>query len=341
LGKISKKSNSKKTQGDKSLKGLVNLACEFKELEEVRSLYDSIENLIKNEFSANEFLVYSKPSKVENPEYLRIHWNKKKVSKYNQEYLEFFLGIIKKEKDNFNTHISEIIKEENYYCLPIGVKDDQFFFCVWKCDVTIIEDFTENLIKFIETRFTMIKMWEEIAKDKELIYRDDVTNLFNQRKLTIDLESSISRYHKFKENFSVLFIDIDHFKSVNDGYGHLIGTKLLSDMALVLQKVLRTADLVYRYGGDEFVVILPATDLDTGTMIAERVLIDVKAETFYINESEDSKKLSVSIGVAEFPKNARNQMEILAIADKMMYEAKESGRGKVITASAKIQEFKR
>jgi diguanylate cyclase (GGDEF)-like protein len=341
LAKSNKKVLSKRPSLEHSLQALLNLICEFKELEDVRTLYESIEQLLSKEFSAFPFLVYSKPANLESPQYLRNHWNKKEIKKYDDNQLQEFLKFITDSKDEFKKCKSKLIEESFYYSLPIGEKNDQLFFCVWSCNDVIPDDFIDYLLKFIDTTHSMIKKWEEVAKVKELIYRDDVTNLFNQRKLTMDLETSILRYHKYKENFSVLFIDIDHFKSVNDGFGHLVGTKLLSDMAIVLKKVLRPTDLVYRYGGDEFVVILPDTSLKTGATVGERLLKNIKEESFFINNTESEKKLSVSIGVAAFPENARNQTEILEIADRMMYHAKESGRGRVTTATVKAQDSKK
>jgi diguanylate cyclase (GGDEF)-like protein len=331
LSKSIKKNISTGPRLERSLEALLALICEYKELEDTRTLFTSIESMLIKEFNISPFLVYSKPSNIENENYLRNHWNKKELKYYEKEELNSFLSKINKE--NFEECISLLIDQNFYFSMPLGKKDDQFFFCLWKSENIIPSDFLEYLLKFLKTTFGMICQWEEVSKERELIYRDDVTNLFNQRKLTLDLDTSILRFHKFKESFSILFIDIDHFKSVNDSYGHLVGTRILADVAIFFKKTLRPTDLVYRYGGDEFVVILPDTDLATGSSVGERVLSNIKNESFYINESVKSKKLSVSIGVASFPQNARDQQEILEIADKMMYEAKETGRGKVTTAN--------
>jgi diguanylate cyclase (GGDEF)-like protein len=173
-----------------------------------------------------------------------------------------------------------------------------------------------------------------LAKAKEdltlLVHNDDVTGLYNQRKLQADLETLINNYHLQRDIFSVVFIDIDHFKSVNDGHGHLIGSQLLVEIAQVLRACLRDEDFIYRYGGDEFVVILPHANLDDAKIVGERILTEIKAHQF-ISSKRKNLSMSASVGVAEFPRDAANKDDILNIADSMMYKAKNAGRGKVVT----------
>ncbi len=125
-----------------------------------------------------------------------------------------------------------------------------------------------------------------------------------------------------------MFIDVDHFKSVNDNYGHVVGSKLLQDIGEVLSLILRASDHIYRYGGDEFVVIMPTVDIKTVHDIASRVLAKIKHKSFQIDNGE-TYKLSVSIGIAEYPTDAKSAIEIIRFADEMMYMSKRSGRGKV------------
>ena len=161
---------------------------------------------------------------------------------------------------------------------------------------------------------------------------DEVTGLYNQRKLREDLENAIELHARQHKTFSLMFIDVDHFKSVNDNYGHLVGSKLLQDIGELLSLTLRSSDHIYRYGGDEFVVIMPTVDIKTVHMVAQRVLAQIKAKDFDISE-EEQYHLSVSIGIAEYPTDASSAPEIIKFADEMMYMSKRSGRGKVFHVS--------
>ena len=115
---------------------------------------------------------------------------------------------------------------------------------------------------------------------------------------------------------------------MNDQFGHVVGSQLLVDMAAVLKTQLRASDLVYRYGGDEFIVLLPKSNVEESKKIAVRISEVVKAAEFVINH-EQKYRLSLSIGISEFPSDADSAKSIIEFADKMMYMSKKSGRGKV------------
>ena len=127
---------------------------------------------------------------------------------------------------------------------------------------------------------------------RDLAYRDDVTGLYNQRKLHKDLDESVRNFHDYDSRFYVFFLDIDHFKDINDNYGHLMGTKILLRIAELLKDVLRENDLVYRYGGDEFVIIIPDVDHELALGIGRRILVALEGQRFGIANF----RLSVSIG---------------------------------------------
>ncbi len=189
----------------------------------------------------------------------------------------------------------------------------------------IMSDYLSNVLKTTLSIMNESKRREEI---RLLSLTDEVTGLFNQRKLIEDLELYIGRFQHDQVGFSLLFVDIDYFKNVNDQFGHIVGSQLLIDMAVVLKDQLRASDLVYRYGGDEFIVLLPRTSVEVTKKIALRISESVKSAEFNI-DYDKKYKLSLSIGLAQFPNDANSAKSIIDFADKMMYMSKKNGRGKV------------
>ncbi|MBI2518823.1 MAG: GGDEF domain-containing protein [Bdellovibrio sp.] len=185
--------------------------------------------------------------------------------------------------------------------------------------------------EYLENMFLLSNRLAELMKVKNLVHIDDISGLYNQRKLSLDLRELIQSHTQTHGQFSVLFIDIDHFKHINDNYGHVIGTKILAELAKTMRARLRDNDLVYRYGGDEFVMLLPNVDAELAKKIAMRILGDIRGQPIVVDGGLKFP-ISVSIGVAVFPRDAETPEEILTMADKMMYEAKRGGRGRVCYA---------
>lgn len=169
-----------------------------------------------------------------------------------------------------------------------------------------------------------------LTEAKELAFIDDVTQLYNQRYLQLVLDKEIRRAERASSPFSVLFIDIDHFKNVNDSSGHMIGSKLLCQVSEILKQNMRMIDYGFRYGGDEFILILVGTGSDAAVTVGERIRSQVASTPFLI----DGRKmnLTLSIGVASFPEHAQTKEEIIRLADEAMYESKNKSRNLVSIA---------
>ncbi len=169
------------------------------------------------------------------------------------------------------------------------------------------------------------------AEARSLCYIDDVTEFYNQRYLGMALDSEISRCQRTNTAFSVLFIDIDHFKKVNDTQGHLIGSNILKQLSKILKTNIRSVDYGFRYGGDEFILLLSNTEQGEAEKVAERIRSQVQGHVFNVDGLD--LKITLSIGVATFPEHAETKEQIIGMADKAMYDGKNKSRNIVFVAS--------
>ncbi len=168
-----------------------------------------------------------------------------------------------------------------------------------------------------------------------LAITDSLTNLYSKRQLFNKLEIQIARQKKYAaESFIVLMMDLDHFKEVNDTFGHEAGDQVLIQLAELLRQSIRLGDTPFRYGGEEFVILIPAPQGQStlGLEIAERLRSAVERHTFECSEAQTLRK-TVSIGVACFPAHGSTAHEIIQAADKAMYQAKTTGRNRVCAAA--------
>jgi diguanylate cyclase (GGDEF)-like protein len=166
---------------------------------------------------------------------------------------------------------------------------------------------------------------------ERLTFQDDLTGLYNQKYMSLVLENEIHRSEREQKKFSVLFMDVDFFKSVNDSRGHLVGSNLLIEIAKVLRGNIRKSDYAFRYGGDEFVVILPMTSAPNAKIVAER-LREIIEKTDFVIDGE-RVKLTLSIGLAAYPDHAKTYKDIVKMADEAMYCGKTKSRNIVFVAS--------
>ncbi|OGW61026.1 MAG: hypothetical protein A2Y48_08130 [Nitrospirae bacterium RIFCSPLOW2_12_42_9] len=169
-------------------------------------------------------------------------------------------------------------------------------------------------------------------KMANLAITDDLTKLFNLRYLYRVLDLEVKRSKRYNSIFSVIFLDLDCFKLVNDKYGHLHGSKTLVEVASILVRALREVDIISRYGGDEFVIVLPHTPVEKAIRIAERLQRDINHHHFLKDEGL-ALKVTASFGVAGFPDHAQDEIELLRLSDQAMYLAKSLGKNRVVIAN--------
>lgn len=167
-------------------------------------------------------------------------------------------------------------------------------------------------------------------KIKELSITDGLTGLYVYRYFNEALEREIQRISRYQGTFSLLILDIDGFKKVNDTYGHLQGDEVLKEVAQILRRVCRQVDIICRYGGEEFTIILPETDIEGAFILAERIRMVVKNYAF--GTKDKPINLTVSIGVANYPESATSKLDLIKEVDKALYKTKADGKNKVYRA---------
>lgn len=170
------------------------------------------------------------------------------------------------------------------------------------------------------------------AMARNLANIDELTGLYNYRYLDIALEHEIKRTERYGSNLSLIFLDLDLFKNVNDTYGHLVGSKVLKEMGLLLKQLTREVDFVFRYGGDEYTIILIETGMAGAASVAERIRRSIEAHVFLADEGYQIK-MTACLGYACYPEDSKSKMELLELSDQAMYRGKISGKNVVYHVS--------
>jgi len=172
---------------------------------------------------------------------------------------------------------------------------------------------------------------QQLIEAKKLYERlsvmDELTAVHNRRHLWQRLQEEFARYFRNGQPLSFLLLDIDHFKCINDHYGHLAGDYVLKELCSIIPSILRTYDIVGRYGGEEFGVILPNTNLSSSLMVAERMRSQVEKYSFVFQQQR--LPVTISIGLAEVNPDTPDIEKLIHHADEALYQAKESGRNRV------------
>ncbi|MEO8382904.1 MAG: GGDEF domain-containing protein [Acidobacteriota bacterium] len=198
--------------------------------------------------------------------------------------------------------------------------------------VARMEPFSDREEQILAIFATQVSMLLDTIRARERIVNlsetDDLTGVWNRRYFRRQLPHEIERAHTFGVPLALLIFDIDAFKEINDNFGHLIGDVVLSELCGSVRETLRPTDMLARYGGDEFAVILPHTDLGGATAVAERILTRIRAVTIPTDD-EGAIQCSVSIGIAEYHRDEdRSSEDLVRRADERLYLSKRHGKNR-------------
>jgi len=170
-----------------------------------------------------------------------------------------------------------------------------------------------------------------LAEMEQLAITDALTSLYNSRQFFLQIKQEIERYARYSRSLSLLILDIDFFKQYNDTWGHLEGDEVLQRIGNVINSCMRSMDTAYRYGGEEFAILLPETGLKKACVVGERIKDYIAQEVFTPAEGK-IQHVTVSIGAAEL-KNGEMFSEFIRRADMALYKSKDTGRNKLTAAS--------
>lgn len=240
------------------------------------------------------------------------------------------------QDSRFFPHLDEKTKMETHSIVAVPVKfRDQCLGVIELINCVGVDGFSPRDMALLEAladyAAIAIENARHVHRIHELTIKDDCTSLYNARHLNRMLDTEIYRSDRYSFEFSLIFIDLDHFKKVNDTHGHLMGSKLLGEIGEMIKESCRQIDMAFRYGGDEFVILLPQTSKENACRVALRLHQRIR-ERVWLKEDKINAHVTASLGVASYPADAKNKAELLHLADDAMYAVKNSTRDSVMAA---------
>lgn len=222
------------------------------------------------------------------------------------------------------------IKDKSVICIPLQSKGSLLGVVQLKHsspDFFDLDDF--NIVSTIgDFSAIAIENALQFEKIQNLTIKDDLTRLYNARYLHKLLDQEVSRSDRYQKQFSMIFLDLDKFKKVNDTHGHVHGSELLRQTAEIILQNVRDVDHCARYGGDEFVIVLPETTKEKAVQTAERIRQAIQDNVF-LKEQGLNAKFTASFGVANYPEDANSKDDLIKMADEAMYVVKHTSRNRV------------
>ena len=262
----------------------------------------------------------------------------KSISNNDNIYVACNLGKVlffDKIEENKRSPFLDFFKINSYLVLPckdfgalVVNRNDSSIFSDY--EVGFLNNFVANVVS------PSLDLALDNEKNMELAIRDSLTGLYNHGYFKFRLEREVENAKRSSLPLSLIMIDVDYFKHYNDTHGHIKGDLILADLAKIFRANTRVGDLVTRYGGEEFAILLFNINLDDALKKAEEIRLAVENHKFDMEDKQPNGDLTISLGVASLPTNASDAISLLENSDKALYKAKNSGKNKVIIYEEKI-----
>jgi len=192
-------------------------------------------------------------------------------------------------------------------------------------------EFYQRITQEVSNILDKIFLFHQTREDT---FRDHLTGVYNRRYFNQRLEMEIKRAERYNRNLSILMIDIDNFKQINDQFGHIIGDEILKKLVELLENNLRNSDILVRFGGEEFVALLPETNSQNAYIASEKLRTAIETKlSIPISSPNNKKKVTISIGVSNFPIDADSTKDLIQQADHRLYLAKSKGKNCTVTSN--------
>lgn len=316
---------------EKNLEKIINFYMISKDFiqnfDDSESAANALLNILEKQIGVITVVVTAKERNLQNKKELKI------LSRLNEEVKEKWKKKIKNniEIENLN-HPSVVnslftINNKPVVAWPIIINNTLAACTFLEVENEYIQEYIEQGNLYIPHLHLGTERLLLFFEMKEKSRTDSLTGVYLRRYFLEKLEIEIKRAKRYKTNFHILMLDIDFFKKINDTYGHLIGDKVLIEISKTIQKNIRSIDVLCRYGGEEFIILINNLSDNEVTSIAQNIRKDISKIKF--NTNNLSFSVTISIGVAKY-KESFDCNEIISIADTALYEAKKSGRNKVI-----------
>ncbi|MFH0710274.1 MAG: GGDEF domain-containing protein [Pseudomonadota bacterium] len=245
--------------------------------------------------------------------------------------------------DVYSTDFTDVcrncsVHDKEYTCVPFNINDDLALTLSYstkdKHSIELFNQFLPSIKNYFEAAKAVIESRTLTDKLRDSSLRDGATKLYNRRFMEEFIDKSAEQALRSNISYSILMIDIDYFKMVNDTYGHDSGDIVIKSLAEILQSTVRKADLPIRYGGEEFLVFLHNTTREGAMIVAQKIRTQFAAKKYHFGN--DTVEKTLSVGVAHFPADADSIWKVIKFADIALYEAKNSGRNQAIEFEPKM-----